>query len=505
MTSKQILKDDQVRSVLIASLLGAITRSAIVPVAIVPSAIVASMIVAAILLQTPALSAQDVTSASGQADATDSVGTGTVEFKPYDGKATELKLPGTVTDVLLAGEGRYLLLYLKSLRKVAVYDVNKVAIERYLPMSADAVVLAAGAEHLIVVDPDKNQIERWSLVSWDKETTRALPFTGIFKTMALGYASRGPLLVHWATGSGALDRASYNFIDLNTLQEISTIEEFRPNNTSYRDFVHIRASATGNVFGLWATSHSPQGMEALELNGNKVIQHREHSSAGHIYPSFDGRLILTGVGPCTIDMRLLDAAQRRNALMSIPTTHPSYFVSLTGISFRGDREASADLSGGIHLIPGGEQVCELKIPGLGESENESWTKDNFTIDKRVHYIVQANQILSIPFTNDRVVVTPFNLRSALSEAGVDYLFASSIPPRSCVRGKLLQYQLQVESSTDGVQLELSAAPDGMKLSQMGGITWDVPTDFADDVVFVIITMTSGDRTEFHTFRLDVEN
>ncbi len=42
------------------------------------------------------------------------------------------------------------------------------------------------------------------------------------------------------------------------------------------------------------------------------------------------------------------------------------------------------------------------------------------------------------------------------------------------------------------------------MSESGKISWPVPSDWEDDIVFVIVTLTSDDdQTAFHTFRLDV--
>ena len=224
-------------------------------------------------------------------------------FKPYKGEAKAVKLPSAVTDVALGGHGRYLLLYLQQARKIAVYDANKTKIVRYLPVTTDDAKIVAGDDKLIVVNTTQGLIERWSLDTWKRETVRPLPFSGVFKTMALGYGSNGPLLMHRAVGSDALASAKYLFIDLNTLQELPGIQPFQPRNTSFRDYVHIRAAGTGNVFGLWATSHSPQGLETLVLNGTHINQSGEHSSAGHICPNFDGTAILTGAGLYTVDLK----------------------------------------------------------------------------------------------------------------------------------------------------------------------------------------------------------
>ena len=57
---------------------------------------------------------------------------------------------------------------------------------------------------MIVVAPTDGVIERWSLASFKKETGRSLPFQGIFKTMEMGYATDGPLLIVSAASSALL-------------------------------------------------------------------------------------------------------------------------------------------------------------------------------------------------------------------------------------------------------------------------------------------------------------
>jgi hypothetical protein len=65
-----------------------------------------------------------------------------------------------------------------------------------------------------------SSIQRWNLLSGEREVTAPLPFQGVVKALALGSASQGPLLVHWAVGTGALDNAPISFLDLKTLKEL---------------------------------------------------------------------------------------------------------------------------------------------------------------------------------------------------------------------------------------------------------------------------------------------
>ena len=64
----------------------------------------------------------------------------------------------------------------------------------------------------------------------------------------------------------------------------------------------------------------------------------------------------------------------------------------------------------------------------------------------------------------------------------------------------------MESSSSQFEVELSAAPEGMKLIDSKKLRWEVPESFDDDEVFVVITVKAkGDQTEFQTFRLEVQD
>lgn len=428
------------------------------------------------------------------------------QLKPYEGEAQEIKVPGTIADVVMAGNGRYLLLYLKQLRKIAIYDANEVKIVKYLPVGTDEAVIVAGAEKLIVVNKAQNLIERWSLESFERETVRPVPVTGLVKTVSLGYASSGPLMLHWAVGAGALDRASYTLVDLETLKEVPGVEPFRGSDSSYRDYVHIRAAANGRTFGLWATSHSPQGMETMVVEGNRVNVRREHSSAGHICPSANGSYVVTGRGRFSLDLQI--GPKERISMPCVPTTHPEFYLAIPaepGRQHNVGRDPFKGKRATLYLADSNRPVGQIEIGDLGTGEGTSWSRHDFTIDKRVHLIAGANQVVSIPFSNDRLRVKRVSISEELKKNEIEYLYVNSTPATSVPSGKEFRYQLEIESSYSDIAFELSAAPEGMTMTEKGLITWQVPKD-ADPEVDVIITIEAdaGEQVAFHTFRIKIE-
>ena len=430
----------------------------------------------------------------------------TAVFKSYAGEKQVLEIPDLVDDVILAKGGQLILLYLKKTRKIAVYDVNQAKIARYLSLGSDDVFIAAGMEKLVIVEPGNNLVERWSLETFERETTRTLT-SGVVKAIALGYASAGPLLVHQAVGTEALAGASYVLYDLQSLQPIST-ERIQSHNNSYRDVVHIRASGTGDVFGLWATSHSPQGMESFVLRGTKVKTSYQHDSAGHIVPNYDGTAIATGIaGVCTTELNRKNPRGSRS-LPAVPSLHPRFYVVIPtepGAQINLGSEPFKGLLPAVRLIDSEQDLIQLPSLDLGALDvggGTSWARHDFTLDKRVFYIPQANQLVTIPYTNDKLVIQRFNLQESLREKNIDYLFVSSTPPLWFEKGQAFRYQIQVESSKPGIQLELASGPEGMQVSEAGEVTWNVPPDYegSDVSIIVMVLGADGQRTN-HTFRV----
>jgi hypothetical protein len=51
----------------------------------------------------------------------------------------EVKLPGTVANLCVGGNGRYILLHFADLRKIGVFDINELKIAGYIPANDDDV------------------------------------------------------------------------------------------------------------------------------------------------------------------------------------------------------------------------------------------------------------------------------------------------------------------------------------------------------------------------------
>jgi hypothetical protein len=167
-----------------------------------------------------------------------------------EGDRLECPLPFPVDRVVTGGNGRYLILHADKLRKLAVFDVNQARVVKELPLPEGEVHVAAGMDRLVVILPG-GLLQRWSLATLERETTVILPVRGPLKSVAMGSASNGPLLL--LQRDGPLDNFESDplaLIDLSTLKPLPVRWPVNAPGVALVADCAVRASADGRVFGL---------------------------------------------------------------------------------------------------------------------------------------------------------------------------------------------------------------------------------------------------------------
>ncbi len=209
------------------------------------------------------------------------------------------RLGGTIGDVAVGGGGRFLLVALKEARKLAVFDVNAADVVKTIPLASTNVLIAAGANKLLIAFPEEQVLERWDLGTLEREGgSHISPIDGWIRALAMGSDSDGPALALWyprARGYPAYLKASnyffgepgarFSFIDLDRLSVLKAgsiefgksapIKESDSLSTSGGSFVlqpelgqrrgykvYLRASAGSDLFEISRLAHAvdvPQG------------------------------------------------------------------------------------------------------------------------------------------------------------------------------------------------------------------------------------------------------
>jgi hypothetical protein len=310
----------------------------------------------------------------------------------------ERRLDDAVADVAVGGGGRYLVLHLAKLGKLAVFDVNAAKVVGSIPINEEGARFTAGLEDVVVVLPRAGTIERWNLATLERDVAATLSIKGVIKAIAMGSASKGPLLIYSAAGTEPLDRTSFALFNAETMRPIvaelnTQVAWIMAGNA--RNIVHIRASADGTVFGLWATDHTPTGMGVIVYTDAVTRTFYVHNQVGYVVPSPDGKALYTRSGKVALGDRGQPPDRVENGNPVLPGCQGEEYLSLPALG----RGGAATIERAGNAKPIGT-LPDLELP----TPQEDTITHDLTFDKRVYYIPAARLLITIPASNDQLVL-----------------------------------------------------------------------------------------------------
>jgi serine protease Do len=423
----------------------------------------------------------------------------------------EVKLPSDIYDVAVGGGGRFLILHMRKLRQLAIFDTSAAKVVKYLPMDSENILFTAGAEKLLVASTDPSIISRYNLQTFEREVTAPMPVTGTINAMVMGSNSRGPLLVSAATGAGPKQtlKSVLSLIDPNTLAVKNASVKGSDILMISQSKLKLRASADGTLFCMWNVNGSPSGLQTMVTEGNDARTWFLQDNLTPAVPSPDGRVIYTPRGNLSPELNTSLGPPPMSIATSntrIPATQGSIYLDI-------------DPAGRISVMLAGESRVLTTLPPIGDSfgapeggpgafppsimRSPLMQNDPLDRDKLLHLIPDAHLIIAIPKTKDRLILQPFDLLQVLKDSKIDYLFVLSSPVASAAKGSNYLYQIQVESKRGGVKYSLESGPAGMKITPAGKLTWTAGAAQSEETVIVRITDSSGQEI-FHTFRISVK-
>jgi WD40 repeat protein/S1-C subfamily serine protease len=358
--------------------------------------------------------------------------------EPSDGSEPSVRrLSAPVEDIAVGGDGRFLCLKLKG-PVLAVFDVTAADFTKTIKLRSEKALIAAGSDLLVVAYPDQPAVERWSLTDLNSQGKRApSPIRGRIQSLALGSDSEGPLIVVWSPSKngGAPEQARFSFLDPETFTTLKVgevtsdgsegIVRVSPSGGSIvlhptlRDRVHVRASPRGDLFTIWQTSSSPSGFQTLALRGRTLRTVYKPEAWGHLVPGYCPNQYLPGISIYTGRGGVRDSEGnvfRDRPEQFLPPasmiTIPTDWVPCVGIVGLACSQYGNAVNGGgkvaalMHDPAHGRAdfgVIDLDEMAPGASD-ESTIPIDFTVDKRFHFIRLADLLLTIPFSNDRLVL-----------------------------------------------------------------------------------------------------
>ncbi len=425
-------------------------------------------------------------------DATAADSVAPIQAPPLAGDKAEISLPSNVANVAVGGGGRFLILHLPQMRKLAIFDVNEAKIVKYIPLPEDDICFTAGMDKLIVGLPLSNSFQRWSLKSMEREVTVPNPLNGSIADIVMGNASAGPLFVCHSKGVALLNPRTFRELDMKPK------DQRMPGCAAGL----VRASADGTLFamreGRGGEGHT---MSRILVHGDFVNVKTTWMNASLLIPSHDGRFVYSAYGVYSPDLATIyPKSETPDGYQFVPAVQGDLILHLVRPDSVGDLEV---------MIPGQyRQICTLRqVPGVvRDSLNYGGNAaDKMQSDKRLFLIPSAKLFVSIPTTNDKLALRRFDLDKLLAASDTDYLFVASMPPREVRPGAIFKYDLEVKSRRGGVKTKLESGPEGMRLSPEGKLTWAVPAAAKKQTVDVILSISDATEQEtFQSFQIQVQ-
>jgi hypothetical protein len=311
------------------------------------------------------------------------------------------RLPAAFRTVAVGGGGRYLIFHLPRLRKLVVFDVSATRLVHYVDLAEHDVKFAAGLDKLFIVLPRASRIQRWSLATFEQEADAQLPTTEPVQAAALGSACNGPLLL--TVGK----QGKFLILDGQSLAPLAAPPGAKdPGGAGASP---LRMSANGRVLGWWDPNVGPSGVHCCTVTGGEMRSlPYVHEDRGHITPGPDGREIHTARGLYGLDGQRL-AGQSDGGGYCVPAHHGNLDLTLPSGQTQGVF---------VHQIGQSRPVTKLPQVALVEGI-DAWDREPIVADQRYHLIPQANLLIVLPTSNERLILYHFDTAQVLGKAGLD--------------------------------------------------------------------------------------
>jgi hypothetical protein len=418
-------------------------------------------------------------------------------------------LPAQITDVVVAGGGRYLLLQLASARQVAVFDASAAKIIAYLPLPYEEAKIVAGMEKLIVWLPPARVFQRWNLETLEREVTEDMGTLEVLD-MAIGSASNGPLVVLSPEGTQIYDVQTLKRIDpAPPRQNKPTGDPLRRSTVDY-----VRASADGGKFIIRGEKPS-----VIDVSGGSLTPVPLGIDARFPWLlSSDGHLIFGEAGVYTTSGP--EAPEQFKALRCAPAAGPGYFLCFTReerplpqttLRAGGRGQPTTRPTQSISVYTTADRRGLFSIKDLDEMElipnpgDYNFSGDRrFPIEKRAFLIPDAELLVTVNAARTGLFLRKVNVQAEMAKAGADYyLYVEGEPPQVVTRGGSMRYPIIVKSSAGGVTFKLEAGPPGMSVSTDGVLTWRAPATGMEFASVIVSIQDSLGKLTYHAFVLAV--
>ena len=379
-------------------------------------------------------------------------------------------------------------------------DVAQARIVHAFELPSDDLCFAANADSLFVGLKAQKLLLHYSLATFKRDKT--IPLEHPPAHLSMGSCSTGPLMMIFDGGPTV-------FLDTQTL---------RPYDVDVP--IHgadVRVSADGQTFVTFTAGQSPLQYNVLRLDGRRLTNKEgwgEGYNGAWLAPTADGDMIFrNGATITTGDLKPVSADTLRDSVL-LATESPAFFLSFRPGDPK-DTAADPQFQPNSHTPPTTSRRRWLFAPrptavrlytvrGL-EPMGGGIRSGYFGAEPRIRYLPKEQLIVTVPESNDGVVVcAEFDLAAALKKSREPFLFVVSKPLGRAEIDKDYRYKLEVLSGSGGVKYELESGPEGMTISAEGEVHWKVPADAAGTNRPVVVSLAdAGGKEAFHSFTISV--
>lgn len=301
----------------------------------------------------------------------------------------DVALPSPVRDACVAGGGRYLVFDCPAARRLVVFDVNTLKLEKRIELVTDDFLFAAGMEKLLVVYPAENVVHRYSLATLKFEAELALNVKQRPTAAGMGSATVGPLILGGIPAQNNASKMTLTFIDLENMKEVKIDKAEGDFTVRFGSAAQLRVSADGRTLGAWFTQLVPSGLQVARLDGNTIGGSYKPESVGHVTPGPDGQTIFTEKGMYTAKG---EPTGKRDP--AVPAVHGNWYLTLPA-NPKGPAGAKV-----VTVWEAGKDapLAEFAdVPGF-DGKRDPFERDNpsLALDRRLYLVPEAKILVAVP-------------------------------------------------------------------------------------------------------------
>lgn len=313
----------------------------------------------------------------------------------FTGESITVPAPGPIADICSAAGGKYLVVHCPTARKIGIFETTTAKFIKTLATRGDNVLIAAGADKLMVVYPEEKVVERWSLTTFEKETDKKLDVKQTITAAAMGCSSTGPLILGGPKAQDNASKMSLLFLDLPTMKEVKIDKADGKFGVSFGSAAHLRVTPDGKFLSAWYKDLSPSGVQIVALEGNNLFGVYYPEDAGHVVPHAEGHMVGTAKG--NFPMRGERSGMATDAFL--PSAVGGAFLHSGPPSKTGQRKISV-------VIQGGRVLATLDNLPSYDGKRDPFERDAhpLTLDQRLTFIPDARVIVVIPPAGNKLHV-----------------------------------------------------------------------------------------------------